>query len=146
MRNFPEQKLYIDGGYVDAASGKTFEDVNPATGEPLCTVQIADDGDVDRAVVAAARGFETWSKMPGAERGRILMEAVRLLRARNDELAEIEVLDTGKPISEAREVDIASGADCIEYYAGLAPTLHGEHFDLGSAFAPESEPGTIPFR
>ena len=135
MRNFPEQKLYIDGGYVDAASGKSFEDVNPATGEPLCTVQIADDDDVDRAVAVAVRGFETWSKMTGAERGRILMEAVRLLRARNDELAEIEVLDTGKPISEAREVDIVSGADCIEYYAGLAPTLHGEHFDLGSAFA-----------
>ena len=135
MRKFPEQRLYIDGSYVDAASGETFEDVNPATGEPLCTVQIADDDDVTRAVAAAARGFATWSKMTGAERGRILMEAVRLLRARNDELAEIEVLDTGKPISEAREVDVTSGADCIEYYAGLAPALHGEHFDLGSSFA-----------
>ena len=135
MRNFPDQKLYIDGGYVDATSGESFEDVNPATGEPLCTVQIAGADDIDRAVAAAAHGFETWSGMTGAERGRILMEAVRLLRARNDALAEIEVLDTGKPISEALEVDVASGADCIEYYAGLAPSLHGEHFDLGSAFA-----------
>ena len=135
MKNFPEQKLFIDGGYVAATSGQTYEDVNPATGEALCTVQVAGAEDVDRAVGAAARGFETWSGMSGAERGRILMEAVRLLRARNDELAEIEVLDTGKPISEARAVDIASGADCIEYYAGLAPSLHGEHFDLCSAFA-----------
>ena len=135
MKRFPEQKLYIDGAYVAAAGGRTFENVNPATGEALCAVHAADAGDVDRAVAAAARGFEAWSRMPGAERGRVLMEAARLLRARNDELAEIEVLDTGKPISEARAVDVASGADCIEYYAGLAPSLHGEHFDLGAAFA-----------
>ena len=135
MKRFPEQKLHIDGAYVAATSGRTFENVNPATGEALCAVHVADAGDVDRAVAVAARGFETWSRMGGAERGRVLMEAARLLRARNDELAEIEVLDTGKPISEARGVDVASGADCIEYYAGLAPSLHGEHFDLGSAFA-----------
>ena len=135
MKRFPEQKLYIDGAYAAATSGRTFENVNPATGEALCAVHVADAGDVDRAVAVAARGFERWSRMAGAERGRVLMEAARLLRARNDELAEIEVLDTGKPISEARAVDVASGADCIEYYAGLAPSLHGEHFDFGSAFA-----------
>ena len=74
--------------------------------------------------------------MSGAERGRILMEAVRILRGRNDALAELEVLDTGKPIAEARAVDIATGADVIEYYAGLAPTLHCEHIDLPpTAFA-----------
>ena len=73
--------------------------------------------------------------MTGAQRGRILMNAVRLLRERNDALARLEVLDTGKPISEASVVDVASGADAIEYFAGAAPTLHGHHYDLGAAFA-----------
>ncbi len=135
MRNFPLQKLYIGGGYVDAASGETFETTNPATGEVICEVALADQADVDRAVRSAAEGFRRWSALTGAERGRVLMEAVRLLRARNDELARLEVLDSGKPISEAIAVDVLSGADCIEYYAGLAPSLHGEHFDLGNAFA-----------
>jgi betaine-aldehyde dehydrogenase len=135
MRNLPEQKLYIGGGYVDAGSGESFEDINPATGEVICTVQVAGEEDVDRAVKSAARGFAEWSALTGAQRGRILMNAVRLLRERNRELAELEVLDTGKPISEAAVVDVASGADCIEYFAGVAPAIHGEHFDLGTAFA-----------
>ena len=135
MTTLPEQKLYIGGRYVDAAGGETFETINPATGEVICRVQLAGETDVDRAVRSAREGFRTWSAMTGAARGRILMNAVRLLRERNDELARLEVMDTGKPISEAGTVDIASGADCIEYYAGLAPSLHGEHFDLGHAFA-----------
>ena len=135
MRNLPEQKLYIDGGYVEAASGEGFETINPATGEVICAVQAAGEADVERAVAAAQKGFRTWSAMTGAARGRILNEAVRLLRARNRELAEIEVLDSGKPIQEAEAVDVHSGADCIEYYAGLAASLHGEHIDLGGSFA-----------
>ena len=135
MRNLPEQKLYIGGRYVDAASGEAFETINPATGEVICEVQLADKADVDRAVQAAKEGFRAWAAMTGAERGRILMNAVKLLRRRNDELAALEVMDTGKPISEASTVDILSGADCVAYFAGLAPSLHGEHFDLGTAFA-----------
>ena len=135
MKNLPEQKLYIHGDAVDASSGESFEDINPATGEPICTVQVANEADLDRAVKSAERGFAEWSAMTGTQRGRILMNAVRLLRERNQELAELEVLDTGKPISEAAVVDVASGADCIEYFAGIAPSIHGEHFDLGTAFA-----------
>ena len=135
MTTLPEQKLFIDGAVVDAKSGDTFETVNPATGEVICTVQSAGVDDVERAVASAQKGFETWSAMTGAERGRILNRAVALLRQRNDELARLEVLDTGKPIQEAEAVDVASGADCLEYYAGLAATLHGEHFDLANAFA-----------
>lgn len=135
MRNLPEQKLYIGGGYVDAASGTSFETVNPATGEVIATIQVAGAADVDRAVQSAQKGFSAWSALTGAARGRVLIEAVKLLRARNRELAELEVLDTGKPIQEAEAVDIASGADCIEYYAGLAASLHGEHIDLGGSFA-----------
>lgn len=130
-----ELKLYIHGRLVDAASNETFDNINPATGEVISKVEVASKADVDRAVESASEGFKAWSRMTGAQRGRILMHAVRLLRERNDELARIEVLDTGKPISEAAMVDVASGADAIEYFAGAAPTLHGDHYDLGTAFA-----------
>ena len=133
-RNLPEQKLYIHGGYRDALSGQSFETVNPATGEVICRVQQASAEDVDAAVASAQEGFATWSAMGGTARGRVLNEAQRILRARNRELAELEVLDCGKPIQEAEVVDVLSGADCLEYYAGLAASLHGEHVDLGGDF------------
>ena len=83
-----------------------------------------------------ARGFRVWSAMTGAERGRILMRAASLLRARNDDLAKLETRDTGRPYSETSVVDVISGADCLEYYAGMAPTLTGRHIPLGpQAFA-----------
>lgn len=129
------QKSYIGGKYIEATSGETFSTINPATNEVICEVQIASKVDVDKAVDSATEGFRLWRKMTGAERGRILNRAAQLLREKNDELAALEVQDTGKPISEANCVDIFSGADCIEYYAGLAASLHGQHFDLGGTFA-----------
>ncbi len=123
---------FIGGQYVEATSGETFPTVNPATGDVLTSVQQASAADVDGAVRSARAAFEEWRGLSGAARGRVLADAVRLLRERNDELAELEVLDTGKPISEALVVDVASGADCIEYYAGVAATLHGEHLDFGA--------------
>lgn len=134
---FSQQQLYIHGRLVDAESAASthFETINPATGERLCEVQIAGPADVDRAVESAREGFAVWSAMSGTERGRILLNAVRILRERNDELARLEVLDTGKPLAEAQAVDVVSGADCIEYFAGLAASLHGHHYDLPGAFA-----------
>ncbi|NND67128.1 MAG: betaine-aldehyde dehydrogenase [Halioglobus sp.] len=129
----PEQQLYIDGGYVNATSGETFTTLNPATGGQICAVQRASPQDVDRAVAAARQGFKRWSALSGTERSRILLEAVRLLRARNRELAELEVMDTGKPIQEAESVDVLSGADCIEYFAHVAPTIRGHQMDLPGA-------------
>ena len=126
-----QHTLYINGQYQDATSGESFVTRNPATGEVLADVQQASLADVDKAVEAAQAGFLVWSAMSGAERGRILMRAVSILRERNDELAMLEVLDTGKPLQEANCVDIASGADVIEYYAGLAATIHGQQQDLG---------------
>ena len=128
-------RLYIDGAYVDSESGETFPTLNPATEEVITEVQHASDTDVDRAVESARRGFSEWSAMSGAARGRILNRAANLLRDRNEELAHLEVLDTGKPIAEAIEVDVLSGADCIEYYAGMAATIRGDHYDLGGDFA-----------
>jgi betaine-aldehyde dehydrogenase len=127
--------LYYGGAYRDATSGATFSTTNPATREVIAEVQQATPADVDAAVQAAREGFAVWSRMSGAERGRILHRASRILREKNDELAHLEVQDTGKPIAEASVVDVVSGADCIEYFAGLAATLHGEHYDLSGSFA-----------
>ncbi len=129
------QQSYIGGRYVRSASGETFADINPATGEILCRVEQAGVAEIEQAVTAAEAGFKVWSAMTGAERGRILNRASRILRKRNREIAEIEVRDTGKPIQEAEAVDVLSGADCIEYYGGLAASLHGEHYQLKGAFA-----------
>jgi betaine-aldehyde dehydrogenase len=126
-----QRRLYIGGQAVDARSGESFETINPATGQPLARVQVAGPEDVERAVRAAQEAFGPWSQTTGAARGRILRRAADLLRARREELARLEVQDTGKPIAEAMVVDVDSGADCLEYFAGLAAGLHGEHVDLG---------------
>ncbi|WP_404813508.1 betaine-aldehyde dehydrogenase [Indioceanicola profundi] len=130
------QKLFIGGQAVDAVSGTTFDTHNPATGELLARIQIAGAEDIERAVAAAREGFAVWSAMTGAERGRILLRAAQLLRERNEELARLEALDTGRPIQETSVVDVTSGADCLEYYGGMAATLTGQHIPLGpKAFA-----------
>ncbi len=127
--------LYIGGRTVAATSGETFTSVNPATGDVLAEVGVASAADVDRAVASARDGFAIWSAMTGAERSRILLRAAAILRERNDDLARLEVRDTGKPIAEALTVDVASGADCLEFFAAAGATLHGEYHDLGGAFA-----------
>lgn len=133
--SIPHHRLFIGGSSSPATSGETFESINPATGEVVAVVDHASDADVDRAVLAARAAFAAWSRMTGAQRGRILNRAAALLRERNDELALLEVADTGKPIAEASTVDVISGAECIEYYAGVAASLHGSHYDLGGDFA-----------
>lgn len=129
----PVLQNHIGGAYVAAQSGEAFATLNPATGEVLARVEIAGPAEVERAVEVARRGQAVWAAMTGAERGRILRRVADLLRRRNDELAELETRDTGKPIQETSVVDVISGADCIEYYAGLAAGLSGEHIDLGAA-------------
>ncbi|WP_217543491.1 betaine-aldehyde dehydrogenase [Vibrio metschnikovii] len=125
--------LYIDGALCYASSGETFTSYNPATGEPLAVLGQASASDVKAAIDSAQRGFAIWSAMSATERSRILLKAVAILRERNDELAKLEVQDTGKPIQEALAVDITTGADVIEYFAGLAPTLQGEQQPLSNS-------------
>ena len=109
----------------------TFATINPATGEVLAHIEVAGPAAVDAAVAKARVAQKKWAAMTGTERGRILRRAADILRARNTELAELETRDTGKPIQETSVVDVISGADCFEYFAGIAPTLSGEHLDLG---------------
>ncbi len=125
---------WVGGVYV-TGNGQGFDNFNPATGAVLGVVHDANADDVDAAVVAAQQGFAVWSAMTAVERGRVLHRAAALLRERNDELAALEVADTGKPLQEANVVDVASGADCLEYFAGAAATLTGAHIPLRNAFA-----------
>lgn len=129
-----DRELFINGAMVPAQSGATFGDVNPATGEEICRIAQADAADVDRAVAAAQAAQPAWAARSGTERGRILRRAAELLRERTDELARLESLDTGRPIQETPEADVASGADCLEYFGGLAAAIQGEYQDLGGAF------------
>jgi betaine-aldehyde dehydrogenase len=114
-------------------SPDSFKTINPATGEVLATIKVAGAAEIDAAVEAAQQAQRAWAAKTGAERGRILYRAAEILRSRNAELAELETRDTGKPIQETTLVDVASGADCFEYFAGLAATIAGEHLDLGPA-------------
>ncbi len=124
----------MNGRFLANASGECFDVINPATNQAIYEVEVADDAVKQEAISSAQAGFKIWSRMSGLERSRILMKAVALLRERNDELAEIEVLDTGKPWSEASVVDVVSGADAIEFFAGIAPSIEGNQQDLGGDF------------
>ncbi|WP_104401748.1 betaine-aldehyde dehydrogenase [Vibrio penaeicida] len=124
------KSLYIDGHVCGATSQESFTTYNPATGKPLAEIGQASQQDLERAIQSAKQGFSVWSAMSPTERSRILLKAVALLREQNDELAKLEVSDTGKPIQEAIDVDIVTGADVIEYFAGLAPGMQGEQQPL----------------
>lgn len=125
---------FIHGKPVSNQSGETFSVTNPATGEVIYDVEVADDSVRQAAIESAREGFKQWSSMTAMARSRILLKAVAILRERNDELARYEVLDTGKPIQEADCVDVVTGADAIEYFANLAPVQVGQQQDLGGDF------------
>jgi betaine-aldehyde dehydrogenase len=116
---------------LPARSPESFTTRNPATGEVLATIKVTGAAEIDAAVEAAREAQRAWAARTGAERGRILRRAAEILRSRNAELAELETRDTGKPIQETNVVDVASGAECFEYFAGVAATISGEHLDLG---------------
>ncbi|MBW8183608.1 betaine-aldehyde dehydrogenase [Shewanella nanhaiensis] len=125
---------YIHGKALHNESGETFEVINPANGKVNYLVEVADEKIQQAAIESARAGFNTWSKMTAMERSRILLNAVALLRERNDELAAIEVQDTGKPWQEASVVDVVTGADSIEFFAGLAPSIEGNQQSVGDDF------------
>lgn len=130
------RRSFIDGEYVASTSGVTFATRYPGTNRVICEVEQAGEREIDLAVESAARGFRTWSMTPAIERQRILLRAVSIIRERNDELASLDTLDTGKPITETMGEDVPTGADVIEFYAGVAPTIHGETLDFpGHGFA-----------
>ncbi|MFG1478156.1 aldehyde dehydrogenase [Xanthobacter sp. V4C-4] len=121
-------QAFIDGGFAPAASGRTFSAVNPATGNVLAEVAAGDSVDIDRAVTAARRAFEDrrWAGLRPLERKRALQRLADLIRAHGDELALTESLNMGKPVSDARAVDVRATADCFAYYGECADKVYGE--------------------
>jgi phenylacetaldehyde dehydrogenase len=128
------RKILIDGQWVDAASGKTFATYNPATGEILSQVAEGDQADIDRAVKAARKAFESgpWRDLLPSKRGSLLWKLAELLEANLEELAELETLDNGKPLFFSRRVDIPSAADMFRYFAGWATKIEGNTIPLSS--------------
>jgi betaine-aldehyde dehydrogenase len=123
-----ELKNYIDGTWVDAVDGERFDVFNPATGEVLTTAPHSKQVDADRAIEAARRSFDEgswWPRTSERERGGILLRAAEIVRREHDRLAEMEALDSGKPIGEARE-DIAEVAFMFEYFGGWATKIDGQ--------------------
>lgn len=135
MRAQPTASHFINGAYVEDEAGQTIESLYPATGEVIARVHAATQETVNAAVAAAREGFKVWSATPAVERGRVLRRAAEILREKNRELSELETLDTGKALQETLVADAASGAESLEYFGNLAPTLTGEHIDLPGAFA-----------
>lgn len=126
---------YIDGRLVTSSGSEYFETVNPAAGEVLASIAAAQQSDIDDAIISAKRGQAIWAAMTPVERGRIMNRAVALLREHNDAIAHIETLDGGKPYSEISTVDIVTGADVLEYYAGLCVAIEGIQVPLrGDSF------------
>src|SRR5215467_1027300 len=120
-------QLFIDGQFVDAESGKTFQTPNPATGEAFAEVAEGDRGDIDKAVTAARKAFEgKWSKMSARDRGRLLYKLSQLIERDTPQLAELETSDNGKPIKESVYVDLPQVAENFEYFAGWATKIEGE--------------------
>jgi betaine-aldehyde dehydrogenase len=119
-------EMLVDGAWVGAESGRTFAVMNPATGEVMARVPEAGPADVDKAARAARRAFdESWRDVTAQERGRILFRLAEQVRKDSKALAELETLNSGKPLAES-EYDMNDVATCFEYYGGLATKLHGE--------------------
>jgi acyl-CoA reductase-like NAD-dependent aldehyde dehydrogenase len=121
------KKLFIGGDWVEPASGRTFPTYNPATGDELAMIALAEQEDVDRAVRAAQEAFEygPWSKLTGEDRGSLLWKLADLIDRNADQLAELETLDNGKPIRVARRGDLPAVSRHFRYYAGWATKLEG---------------------
>jgi len=122
------RRMLIDGKWVEAASGETFTSYDPSTEEPLAEIAAGDKEDIDRAVRAARRAFESgpWRRMTPSERGRALWKLADLIEAHAEEFAQLETLDNGKPLSVARVADIPLVVDHFRYYAGWATKVEGE--------------------
>ncbi|MFC7157845.1 aldehyde dehydrogenase family protein [Halomarina halobia] len=122
--------LYIDGEWTEPASEIWQETIDPATEEPISSVASAERADVDRAVAAAREAFPSWRDTPPDERGRLIYRVGQLVRERLDELAYLESIDQGKPLSQARS-DMRGAARYFEYYAGAADKLEGRSVPVG---------------
>ncbi len=131
----PTASHYVDGAYLEDREGTEMAVIFPATGERIAIMHEATAKIIDRALDAAAAAQADWARRPGRERGRVLIRAAEIMRARNRDLSILETYDTGKPLQETLVADATSGADALEYFGGLAGSLTGEHIPLGTDWA-----------
>jgi aldehyde dehydrogenase (NAD+) len=131
-----QTKMLIDGKWVDSLSGRTFETINPASGETIAHVAEGEKPDVDRAVAAARRAFEKgpWKKTTARERGRLIYKLADLIEQNKEELAALETLDNGKPIGESRAGDLPLVIQCYRYYAGWADKIEGKTIPIDGPY------------
>lgn len=130
------KKLYINGEWVEAQSGKTFETLNPATGEVLAVVSEADAEDINLAVEAARKAFDEgkWSKMSAASRSRLIYKLADLMEEHKEELAQLDTLDNGKPIRETTHGDVPLAIEHFRYYAGWSTKIVGQTIPVSGKF------------
>jgi acyl-CoA reductase-like NAD-dependent aldehyde dehydrogenase len=127
VRDFADgtKQLFIDNEYVEAASGETFDTIDPATGEVITQISAAGEEDIDRAVKSAAKAFETWGRSRPAERERLLFRLADLIEENAEELAQLESLDNGKPVGDASAVDVPLTAATFRYNGGWPSKIEG---------------------
>lgn len=135
------KNLLINGKWVPAKSGKTFDVYDPATDQVIAQVAEGDAADVELAVTAARAAFDTgpWSKMTASERGRLIWKVGELIEQNADELAALETIDNGKPFAVAKVADVALAADMFRYMAGWATKIEGNTIPLNVPYAPDGE-------
>jgi aldehyde dehydrogenase (NAD+) len=131
-----QTKMLIDGKWVNSISGRTFETINPATGQVIAKVAEGEKPDVDKAVNAARRAFDKgpWRKMSARERGKLIYRLADLIDENKEELAALETLDNGKPINDSRNADLPLTIDCYRYYAGWADKIEGKTIPINGPF------------
>lgn len=135
MKVQPVASHFVDGTWLEDAAGEAIPALYPATGAEIARVHAATEAVTEAALAAAFRAQGPWAALRPVERGRVLTRAAALIRDRAEDLARLETLDTGKPISETRVADWPSGADALEYFGGLAATIGGETIPLGRDWA-----------
>ncbi|MBW7835828.1 MAG: aldehyde dehydrogenase family protein [Sphingomonadales bacterium] len=135
------KKLLIDGLWVEAASGKTFAVIDPATNKEVGRVAEGDKADVDKAAKAARRAFESgeWPSLRPMQRERLLHKLADLVEANADELAQLESLDNGKPVMMARHGDVVMTAEFLRYMAGWATKIEGSTIDVSLSYVPQGQ-------
>ncbi|WP_395310041.1 aldehyde dehydrogenase family protein [Mycobacterium sp. AMU20-3851] len=134
------RQMYIDGQWVEALSGRRFDTVDPATERVITTVPHSGPEDVDRAVTAARRAFESgpWPSMTPAERQRLVWRIAEGITARADQFAELESIDNGKSVAVAKAVDVTWAAEIFYYYAGWATKIEGRTIPVSVPWAPDN--------
>lgn len=136
MPKIKHTQCFIGGQWVDSASGKTFDTLNPATEEVIASVAEGDRADIDAAAKAARKAFQSrsWRRMDARQRGQLLMKLADLIEENLDYFAALESLDNGKPVRDSKAADVPLTIQCLRYYAGYADKIHGNTIPINGNF------------